>query len=369
MTSTSEDTDDVKPGDRLYKHTKRAQWGYAVLAWERDGKRGYQFEDGELRVFKEGYYKLLAEAECPPDQAVRLLAQLGRASGAKGDGKGNDRVLTFDEQLAVFLEQYAEGFAGGEWRNQHRGEGLSRRLKRHRDAAIADAQEQLSREALSELIAANDHAEVVKRLSDVVQGTDLVTRAQADPLARAKPSADLSLGLRDLLYGEGPFDPLFDEFCRRLLEAGRKQLSWPLVTSILSLVQPNKHIAVRPTVIGKQAQWASPRLRYSAKPEARVYARILSMGNTVMTRLTEAGQPPKDFLDIYDFMLVTLRPAAERILEEVRARIELEGDAALSASALAQPQADAPAKGEAEASATGQNDDGGDDDKASAAAS
>lgn len=340
-----------QPGDRLYQHVKRKQWGMAVLTWERDGKRGYQFEDGELRVFAEGFYKFLEEVEPPPEQAARLMAKLGRQGGlGKGDAKDEDRKLTFEEQLQVFLEQYADGFAGAEWKNGHRGEGASRRLKRHRDSAAANARELLGKDALDGLIAAGDHAEVLKRMTDIVHGTDLVTRAQAEPVARAKPSAALSEGLRDVLYGEGDYEARFDEYCRLLLEAGRKQLSWPLASSIPALVQPEAHVAVRPTVLAKQAQWAYPRLRYSTKPEGRVYTRILTMARTVRDTLTKGGHPPKDMLDVYDFMLATLRPAAQKILDEVRRRAELMSDMEAGEEAAASvEQAAAASSNEAEA--------------------
>ena len=333
--SSTEQESAPQPGDRLYQHSKRKQWGFAVLAWERDGKRGYQFEDGELRVFAEGFYKFLQEAECPPDQAARLLVKLGRQGGAgKGaDGKPKERQLTFEEQLQVFLTEYPDGFSGPGWKDEHRGEGAPRRLKRHRDTAAADAQEQLSIEALDELIAAGNHAEVVRRLTDIVHGTDLVTRAQAEPVAQATPSPELSAGLRDVLYGSGDYEPRFDEYCRLLLEAGRKQLSWPLTTAIPALVLPHAHIAVRPTVLAKQSQWAYPRLRYSSKPEGRVYTRIHTMAITVRDTLTAAGHAPKDLLDVYDFMLVTLRPAATKILDEVRIRMAQQEAAGGEASA------------------------------------
>lgn len=329
--SSTEQEPAPQPGDRLYEHSKRKQWGFAVLAWERDGKRGYQFEDGELRVFTKEYYALLAEADCPPDQASRLLAKLGRQSGAgKGaDGKaGKEQQLTFKEQLQVFLTEHPDGFAGKRWKDEHRGEGAPRRLKRHRDFAVAEAAELLSAEAIDGLVAAGDHAEVARRLAEVVNGSDLVTRAQAEPLVRATPSPELTKGVRDFLYGGGEVEARFDELCRVLLEAGRKQLSWPLVTAIAAVVRPLHHVAVRPTVLTKQAQWAQPRLRFASKPEGKAYARILAMALTVRDSLTEAGHPPKDLLDVYDFMLVTLRPAATKILADVRRRMDMHDDAA-----------------------------------------
>lgn len=328
--SSSEQDPAPQPGDRLYQHSKRKQWGLAVLAWERDGKRGYQFEDGELRAFPQQFWSLLVEAECPPDQAARLLAKLGRQSGAAkgGDGKAKERQLTFAEQLQVFLAEYPEGFAGAKWKDEHRGEGVPRRLKRHRDFAVAEAAELLSVEALDGLIAAGNHDEVARRLGEVVSGSDLVTRAQAEPIARAAASPDLSKGVRDFLYGGGELEARFDELCRLLLEAGRKQLSWPLVTAVPAVVRPDAHVAVRPTVLGKQAQWAHPRLRWAAKPDGKAYARILAMAHTVRDALAGAGHPPKDLLDVYDFMLVTLRPAATKILTDVRRRMDLHEDAA-----------------------------------------
>jgi hypothetical protein len=335
MSSTEQDPA-PQPGDRLYQHSKRKQWGFAVLAWERDGKRGYQFEDGELRVFAKEFYALLAEADCPPDQATRLLTKLGRQSGVlKGaDGKAvKEQQLTFEEQLQVFLTEHPEGFAGTRWKDEHRGEGAPRRLKRHRDFAVAEAAELLSAEALDGLIAAGSHDEVVRRLAEVVNGSDLVTRAQAEPIVRATPSPELSRGLRELLHGSGETEASFDELCRVLLEAGRKQLSWPLVTAIAAVVRPHHHVAVRPTVLAKQAQWAQPRLRFASKPDGKAYGRILAMTLTVRDALTEAGHPPKDLLDVYDFMLVTLRPGATKILADVRRRMDLADDAAPTAAA------------------------------------
>ncbi|MEL6182380.1 MAG: hypothetical protein AAFS10_25715, partial [Myxococcota bacterium] len=57
----------------LYVHTKRPNWGRAILAWEQGGKRGYQFEDGRLRVFKKDFYGLFDTVELPEDDDSALV--------------------------------------------------------------------------------------------------------------------------------------------------------------------------------------------------------------------------------------------------------------------------------------------------------
>jgi hypothetical protein len=120
-------------------------------------------------------------------------------------------------------------------------------------------------------------------------------------------------------------------------------------------------VAVRPTVLSKQAQWAYPRLRYHTKPEGRVYTRILTMARTVRDTLIKAGHVPKDMLDIYDFMLVTLRPAAQKVLDEVRRRNELQEEAAEAdaAAAKAVAAAAAPAEGARASGGDSSGDDAG----------
>ena len=42
-------------GPTLYRHVKREQWGYAVLADEQMDRRTFQFQDGRRRTFKKGF--------------------------------------------------------------------------------------------------------------------------------------------------------------------------------------------------------------------------------------------------------------------------------------------------------------------------
>ena len=85
--------------------------------------------------------------------AARLHRKLGLAALRRPithDG------MSFDDQLAVFEMLYPQGFTAGGWIADKRGEGAKRRLKRHRDAAIADARERLDVGRMDERISADD---------------------------------------------------------------------------------------------------------------------------------------------------------------------------------------------------------------------
>ena len=60
----------------VYVHRKRPQWGYAIVAWEKGDKRGYQFEDGQLRVFKDAFYGLFDRVDPSGAGAVELVEEL-----------------------------------------------------------------------------------------------------------------------------------------------------------------------------------------------------------------------------------------------------------------------------------------------------
>ena len=134
--------------EKLYRHSRRKEWGLAIVAWTRPTRRGYQFADGKLRVIKQGYYGLLREVDKPASQASEIIEELQRQAGisrARRRARGGTRAsgtppVRLEEQIALFRRTHPDGFEEPGWREEVRGEGAPRRLKRHRDPAIADAQ-------------------------------------------------------------------------------------------------------------------------------------------------------------------------------------------------------------------------------------
>lgn len=310
----------------LYQHSKRKEWGLALLAWERDGKRGYQFEDGELRIFKEGYYQLLDEVEEVENKAT-IIAKLDakRAGAAKKDDKKKrggisskaEDMPTPGEQVLVFTALFPGGFDDPKWIKDQRGEG-GRALKRHRDHAIKRAQEELAKDSLDALLDAGQSRSVIERACTVLDKTDLVSKAQVDPLRKASRDTRLAQALRDFLHGTDDVETRFAHLCRALATSTKKPPSWQLATALGSLVHPQEHVCVRPSVFALQALTMAPRLRPSKTPTSMAYVGYVKMSKAVIDQLIADGQTPRDLLDVHDFIWVTLRPAAKEVLEQIR---------------------------------------------------
>ena len=97
---------------QLYQHSKMPDWGLAVLAWEREGRRAYQFQDGQLRIIKDGYYQLMEECEVNPREAAQVVASLRRLAGLARQCRrvirearvSGETLITVDQQVELFLE-------------------------------------------------------------------------------------------------------------------------------------------------------------------------------------------------------------------------------------------------------------------------
>jgi len=311
---THKSNNNVERGlETLYRHKKRTQWGLAILAWEHEGKRGYQFEDGTLRVFKLGYYHLMLEVDQPADVTQRVLARLNRTLGRQEAGKKRniDRLISFDDQLAIFRVQYPEGFGGKKWQGKMRGVDAAQTLKRHREPAIRAARELLDDQNLRRMIEAGQLDGIIQGLVKLLRQTNLVRPNQLGPLEIPPHRQErFALALHDLLHGGGPFR---DRFARWVNAIG--PCSWELATAPAGLYSPDDHVCVQPGSFRDQAVWMAPRLEHSKEPNAETYLRYQAMAGAVRAQLEEEGLHPADLLDVHDFIWTTLRPAARKLLQ------------------------------------------------------
>lgn len=297
--------------DLLYRHTKREKWGVAVFLWERDEKRAFRFSDGEVRVFKKGFYELMVPAKPPGDgSAAKLRAQVKAAAG----GKKVEILPTVGDQLLLLLKDYPKGFVGEPWRKKHRGSG--RRLKRHRDPAVAEAKELLDVETLQKSHDAGDYAANLERLIKLLAGTDLVPSAHVKKLQTTQPTEDLSAALIET--AKDPENATVRRLQAALVGARGPANSWQVLTAPLALLAPQRHICIRPSVFAYQGKIVMPRFTPPKRANEASYQRYLDVARHVEDELAALGHSPVDMLDLYDFVWTTLRPGAREELEKIR---------------------------------------------------
>jgi hypothetical protein len=299
----------------LYQHRSRKEWGLALLAWDRGDKRGYQFEDGKLRIFKEGFFGLLEEVYAPEEELTPVVGALKRRLGWKEQAKAKKKKkavegVAFEHQLALFQELYPKGFQGAKWAREKRGVDTTRRLQRHRDIAHVTTRKSLCLSRLNTLVQEGDFKAIIETMIEIGDTTDLVAKKALKPLEQLSEDALRELGERlfDLLHGDEKVAIRFERFVDVLVRAIGKQPSWQLATVYLALFKPREHICVKTRTARAQAACLGREITISSQPNAQTYKRLLAVTLDVEQRLKDAGLHPRDLLDVYDFMETTLSP-------------------------------------------------------------
>lgn len=293
-----------RPAAQYVRHRKRPSWGLAAFVWERDGKRAYRFEDGELRAFKRGFYHLLEPTRPPEDMSAATLMQLG--AGEAGENAGGPTLAI---QLAQFREEFPEGFAGETWRKKMRGSKKGRRLKRHRDGAIATAAEVLGKERLDHLIVTGAHEQLWSDVLDLLASVDFVKARQVKSLRKLASSPALSHVLRDFLHGTDDESERFEALAEVL---GKGNFTWPVVSALRALADPRGEFPVRVSVMKVQAPIVGTRVMGTTRPTARAYREFVAVARQVRDWLEAQAEKPADLVDVHDFIWLTLRPAARK---------------------------------------------------------
>lgn len=326
QTDSKAEEHNTKTEEALYYHSKRRDWGLALLAWDREDKRGYHFEDGKLRVFKKGYFGLLERVDAPLEDTERVAAALRRRLGWREQArmvapKRSAENVPFEYQLKLFKKIYPKGFNGSKWAKEKRGIDTTRRLQRHRNMSLVEARKHLCRSNLNKHIQNEDFATIIETMLEIGNTTNLVTKSKLRALEQLSEEGTRDIGERvfELLHGEGQFAIRFERFIDALERATGGRPSWQLATVLISLFFPREHVCVKATTLRRQAACIGRRLTISAMPNAPMYERLRTITLDIFQRLRDAGYTPRDILDVYDFMETTLSPKAMKRIEAMKA--------------------------------------------------
>jgi hypothetical protein len=314
------------PSDQpvFYQHQRRPEWGAALIAWEKPDQRGYLFEDGTLRVIARPFYRLLAITDGDRERLVqafrRYLSELKPDASQVPLGRMGMDTVSLDQQLCLFLADFPGGFTGKSWLKKVRGPLGARPLKRHRNAAIAQAAEIFSEARLDAALQSGEHAALVDEARAMVGKTDLVTKrdlATLDTIAR-RADAAFTRAVKGLIHPPQTDTPTlrerFDIYATELRRVLGSFPGWALASALPALARPEELLCVRQKGWAKQARWMQRRLFATRHPNGSDYQSVVELAEQVARGLTDLGAPPRDLMDVADFVQMTTLPSAERRL-------------------------------------------------------
>ncbi len=301
------------PDGHLYRHTKRPEWGVSIMVWERGDARAYQFEDGQLRKIRKGYYKLFQPADDLGERTESIRNNLLRVAGAgvDPDRKVIEPVCPFSAQVDLFTKLYPKGFQDPEWIDDHRAsDGAA--LKRHRGPISTEAKEVLSAARCKEARSSGEYAGLSETVADLLARTNLVPISYAKALRGLDPDEKARYGesVDALLHGEGGYEERFRAYLATQRTLFKTRPAWRPATAVAGLVQADEHVIVRRSAFLRQAGSVAPGARYSPRATSRSYLNFLRVANGTRERLSAAGHEPRDLLDVHDFIWTTLRKSA-----------------------------------------------------------
>ena len=249
-----------------------------------------------------GPRKLVAVAEGSTQEEVEaeIKATLNELS---------EEFVGFGGAINLFLKAYPGGFQSPEFIDEER------RYKRGASDRIGST---LTRSFIDDAIDSGDLGEFAKRVLSGLQATNLVSPYEKarfnDAVKKPAFRERYAPALRDLLYGD--FDEAFAAVVRVLKEGDA--LTWPLATYFPFLLDPRKHMFMKPEVMQLCAFRLGFELRYETPPAVESYRSLLEFTDFVRDGI--ASLEPADNIDVQSFVYVIGAPGYVR--ETVARRVE-----------------------------------------------
>ena len=167
----------------------------------------------------------------------------------------------------------------------------------------------LGREELRSLLKAGRHVEIARRATSIESRTNLLfsfeKMALRDAVKSEAGARMFASGLWDFLHGRGSDRSRFEQWIEcvsRLPRVQTRVLTWPVVTVIGFVAQPDRHIFLKPNVTRMAAQAYGFDFQYSSRPDWATYQSLLAFAARV--RRDQRELHPRDMIDLQGFIWV-----------------------------------------------------------------
>jgi hypothetical protein len=167
----------------------------------------------------------------------------------------------------------------------------------------------LGLDELRSLLRAGEFHEIARRATTIESRTNLLfsfekmaLRDAVKPAGGAKAFAE---GLWDFLHGRGAAETRFERWIEVVAGLPRKQtrvLTWPVITVVGFIAQPDRHIFLKPNVTRTAARAYDFPFEYSSRPNWSTYQSLLAFAERV--RRDQRDLRPRDMIDLQGFIWV-----------------------------------------------------------------
>ena len=129
--------------------------------------------------------------------------------------------------------------------------------------------------------------------------------ALRDAVKSAAGARAFAQGLYDFLHGSPDMETRFNRWCDVVAGLPRRQtrvLTWPVVTVLGFIAQPQAHIFLKPTVTREAARRYGTPFHYQSRPSWETYANLLALARAVRKDLRDLR--PRDMIDAQSFLWI-----------------------------------------------------------------
>lgn len=201
---------------------------------------------------------------------------------------------------AKFLGYFAKGFADDEYRDLERN---------YKWQAHKRWEQELNRSAFRDFLKQGEFKKIATIAASIEGRTNLLfsfeKMALRDALKSTEGARAFSLGLYEFLHGRQSMDTRFERWCAVVAGLPRRQtrvLTWPVVTIMGFIAQPEAHFFLKPVVTRKGAEKYGLPLNYRSRPDWETYEEMLGIAKQIKSDLRDLR--PRDMIDIQSFLWI-----------------------------------------------------------------
>ena len=221
-----------------------------------------------------------------------------KAAGTTSTRRTHAPALSFEHLLDRFVGAYPGGFEDTAFDADER---------QYKEAAVANFAAKLNKDELQRLIASADYSEIARRAKQVASvRMNLIFPQELmdfnDALKDSEAQMAFSLGLFDVLYGDGSEEELFERYVGILGRIGC--LKWTVATYFQFLATNGDAMFMKPQVSKALAASVGVDLNYSSEPRWFTFQKLNETAKVVRQRLEDAGMSPRHGVDVQSFMYV-----------------------------------------------------------------